>query len=231
MPFNVAAGNSSGYNYASGRLDHQTYFKSLRVEQAHLGQVVLDRILSAWLAVPGGCRPDRVANSPEVWPILKDHNAAQIVGHTDDLRVTDATLDVAGMWPRKGDWDICGDGLSGMGRCRVPLVPGRPSLPDLLSNVAIMEAQEWVLRSVDFRTDATVSRPEWGRVFSRGAQVSTNRVPLPTIRATWCEFREAEQRIGESANPESRRAVFWIVEQMRNRSVNRRTKRSRRRRT
>ena len=49
MPFNVAAGNSSGYNYASGRLDHQTYFKSLRVEQAHLGQVVLDRILSAWL--------------------------------------------------------------------------------------------------------------------------------------------------------------------------------------
>jgi capsid protein len=31
MPFNVAAGNSSGYNYASGRLDHQTYFKSIRV--------------------------------------------------------------------------------------------------------------------------------------------------------------------------------------------------------
>jgi len=49
MPFNVAAGNSSGYNYASGRLDHQTYFKSIRVEQAHLEAVVLDRILAAWL--------------------------------------------------------------------------------------------------------------------------------------------------------------------------------------
>jgi lambda family phage portal protein len=49
MPFNVAAGNSSGYNYASGRLDHQTYFKSIRVEQAHLGSTVLDRILAAWL--------------------------------------------------------------------------------------------------------------------------------------------------------------------------------------
>ncbi|HMP07600.1 MAG TPA: phage portal protein, partial [Lacipirellulaceae bacterium] len=48
MPFNVAAGNSSGYNYASGRLDHQTYFKSLRVEQAHVECVVLDRILAAW---------------------------------------------------------------------------------------------------------------------------------------------------------------------------------------
>jgi capsid protein len=40
MPFNVAAGNSSGYNYASGRLDHQTYFKAIRVEQAHRECVV-----------------------------------------------------------------------------------------------------------------------------------------------------------------------------------------------
>jgi len=45
----VAAGNSSGYNYASGRLDHQTYFKSIRVEQQHIAAVVLDRILAAWL--------------------------------------------------------------------------------------------------------------------------------------------------------------------------------------
>jgi len=49
MPYNVAAGNSSGYNYASGRLDHQTYFKSIRVEQSQLARVVLDRILQAWL--------------------------------------------------------------------------------------------------------------------------------------------------------------------------------------
>ena len=49
MPFNVAAGNSSGYNYASGRLDHQTYFKSIRIEQAHIERMVLDRILEAWL--------------------------------------------------------------------------------------------------------------------------------------------------------------------------------------
>ncbi len=48
MPFNVAAGNSSGYNYASGRLDHQTYFKSIRVDQAHIGRAILDRIFQAW---------------------------------------------------------------------------------------------------------------------------------------------------------------------------------------
>ena len=49
MPFNVAAGNSSGYNYASGRLDHQTYFKSIRVDQAFMAAKVLDRILARWL--------------------------------------------------------------------------------------------------------------------------------------------------------------------------------------
>ena len=30
-------------------MDHQTYFKSLRIEQAHLGRVVMDRIFAAWL--------------------------------------------------------------------------------------------------------------------------------------------------------------------------------------
>ena len=49
LPYNIAACNSSGYNYASGRLDHQTYFKSIRVEQADMAAVVLDKILAAWM--------------------------------------------------------------------------------------------------------------------------------------------------------------------------------------
>ena len=57
VPVNVLTGDSSRHNYASGRLDHQTYFKSIRVEQSHLEAVVMDRILEAWLAeaamVPG----------------------------------------------------------------------------------------------------------------------------------------------------------------------------------
>jgi lambda family phage portal protein len=72
MPFNVAAGNSSGYNYASGRLDHQTYFKAIRVEQSHVEAAVLDRILAAWLDeaslvmdLPGG--PDRLEGWPHQW--------------------------------------------------------------------------------------------------------------------------------------------------------------------
>jgi len=49
MPFNVAAGNSSGYNYASGRLDHQVYFKAIRVEQSFLSTNILDRLFAAWV--------------------------------------------------------------------------------------------------------------------------------------------------------------------------------------
>lgn len=33
MPYNIAAANSSNYNYASGRLDHQSHFKSVEVER------------------------------------------------------------------------------------------------------------------------------------------------------------------------------------------------------
>jgi capsid protein len=49
MPANIAKGNSSGYNYASGRLDHQTYFKAIRVDQMFIASVILDRILMSWL--------------------------------------------------------------------------------------------------------------------------------------------------------------------------------------
>ena len=49
MPFNIAAGNSSSYNYASGRLDHQTYYKAIEVDQDFITTKVLDKIFSLWL--------------------------------------------------------------------------------------------------------------------------------------------------------------------------------------
>lgn len=57
MPFNVAAANSASYNYASGRMDHQVYQRSIEVEQSQWECCVLDRIFRAWLdeatLVPG----------------------------------------------------------------------------------------------------------------------------------------------------------------------------------
>lgn len=49
MPFGIAAADSSKYNYASGRLDHQGYWKTLHIERQALEAAVLDRILAEWL--------------------------------------------------------------------------------------------------------------------------------------------------------------------------------------
>ena len=68
VPRNVALGDSSAYNYASGRLDHQTYFKSIRVEHAHLEAVVLDRLLAAWFdEAQADWHPDRRASLYGAW--------------------------------------------------------------------------------------------------------------------------------------------------------------------
>ncbi len=50
MPLNVISGDSSDYNYASGRLDYQTYDRCIEVERADIRSAILDRIYAAWLA-------------------------------------------------------------------------------------------------------------------------------------------------------------------------------------
>lgn len=49
MPYGLAAGNYSGYNYSSGRLDLQAFFKGIRNLQSDLCICVLDPILVAWM--------------------------------------------------------------------------------------------------------------------------------------------------------------------------------------
>jgi len=48
MPYNKAACDSSSYNYASGRLDHQTYYGQLDVDRDDCNDLVLDPIFSVW---------------------------------------------------------------------------------------------------------------------------------------------------------------------------------------
>ncbi|MDR1493054.1 MAG: phage portal protein [Planctomycetaceae bacterium] len=48
VPVNILTGDSSRHNYASGRLDHQTFFKSIRVEQSHCERVVLNPLFEIW---------------------------------------------------------------------------------------------------------------------------------------------------------------------------------------
>lgn len=71
MPFNMAAGDSSSSNYASGRLDHQAYFKAITVERAEMIDVMLDPIFWAWFEearlvrglLPAAARTEKYARS------------------------------------------------------------------------------------------------------------------------------------------------------------------------
>ena len=74
MPFNVAAGNSSNYNYSSGRLDHQVYHKALGVDRADIELIILEPVLTSWIQeawlayaglIPDG--PDRIEGWAHQW--------------------------------------------------------------------------------------------------------------------------------------------------------------------
>ncbi len=113
MPFNIASGNSSGYNYASGRLDHQTYFKAIRVDQSHLERVVLDRILAAWLdeavlisgLLPAGIGP--IAEWPHQWFWDgSEHVDPAKEATAQGTRLANHTTTLADEYARRGqDWE------------------------------------------------------------------------------------------------------------------------------
>ena len=69
MPFNIAKGNSAGYNYASGRLDYQIYHRKLAIERELIAGVVLDDLLETWETVDRAC-----------WP--EDYRADEEISHT-----------------------------------------------------------------------------------------------------------------------------------------------------
>ena len=108
MPYNIAACNSSGYNYASGRLDHQTYYKSISVEQTDLEARVLDRILTAWLAE--AIREFRLGDAAEAthqwfWDGHEHVDPAKEAS-AQATRLTNHTTTLATEYARQGkDWE------------------------------------------------------------------------------------------------------------------------------
>jgi capsid protein len=78
MPANKAMCNSANYNYASGRLDHQTYYAALDVERDGCTSIVLDPLFAVWfdlaIATFGwlGGNPDSVSSAARAhlwdWP-------------------------------------------------------------------------------------------------------------------------------------------------------------------
>ena len=114
MPFNVAACNSSDYNYASGRLDHQTYYRAIRLDQSQLATTVLEPILRTWMReaiLVAGLIPPGLRAAMEIvphewfWPgsehvdPLKEARASQV-------RLESNTTTLAAEYARQGkDWE------------------------------------------------------------------------------------------------------------------------------
>jgi lambda family phage portal protein len=115
MPFNIAACNSSKYNYSSGRLDHQVYFKSIDIEQSDIEIEILDRILEEWLneaALIEGYLPQaaRKANVelPHQW--FWDgvgHVDPQKDANAQETRLRNHTSTLADEYGKEGkDWEV-----------------------------------------------------------------------------------------------------------------------------
>ncbi len=106
LPYNIAAGNSSGYNYASGRLDHQTYYKAIRVDQAFIASRVLDRILSVWLREYALAREIEVAPAHQWFWDGQEHVDPAKEANAQRQRLESNTTTLSHEYARQGlDWE------------------------------------------------------------------------------------------------------------------------------
>lgn len=115
MPFNIAACNSSGYNYSSGRLDHQTYYKSIDVERREIQSAILDPIFMDWikqairfLSIEARAALETVNNRPNVqwfWDGMKHVDPAK-EATAEATRLQSNTTTLAQVYAEQGlDWE------------------------------------------------------------------------------------------------------------------------------
>ena len=113
IPYNVAALDSSSYNYASGRMDHQVYAMTLRVYRDELERVCLDRLLSAWVneaslagLVPQEMPPFSEWNWSWIWD-GKEHVDPLKEAKAAETRLATLTTSLANEYSRQGKrWDV-----------------------------------------------------------------------------------------------------------------------------
>jgi len=115
MPFNVAKGNSKDYNYASGRLDHQTYFKSITIERNDIEIEILDRLLENWEAEDRLYHPDDYRGNdgdgegtPHQWFWDGDEHVDPLKeANAQDTRLANQSTTLASEYGRDGkDWEV-----------------------------------------------------------------------------------------------------------------------------
>jgi lambda family phage portal protein len=114
MPFNKVAGDSSSYNYSSGRLDNQEYYKSIAIDQHQCVHWVLEPIFKAWL-VEMSLASDLLQGGPSLVSAWKHRWFFDGHGHVDpekeanaqETRLRNNTTTLAEEGAREGvDWEV-----------------------------------------------------------------------------------------------------------------------------
>jgi capsid protein len=108
MPYNVAAGISESYNYASGRLDHQTYHRTLQVERDTVERRALDAMLAAWWYETALVSPDLDPLAPPrhrwMWPGFQHVDPVKEAS-AEAIRLSNGTITLADIASEAGqDW-------------------------------------------------------------------------------------------------------------------------------
>lgn len=110
VPFNVVACNSSGYNYASGRLDYQSFDLSLKVERESIEQQILDRVFKEWFLeasaisgyLPTQARNLDVAFNHQWFWDGREHVDPVKEANAQKIRLANGTTNLAMEWAKIG---------------------------------------------------------------------------------------------------------------------------------
>lgn len=180
LPFNVAALDSSSYNYASGRMDHQVYGMNQRVDRDQLERTCLDRVLSAWVneaslagVIPEGLPPFSEWNWAWVWD-GKDHVDPSKEASATETRLLTHTTTLAAEYARQGKrWDVelrqRAAELQLMAELGLPMSAGQPA-----PQVTVVDDQADDVQAADGYRPPEGARDEarrglaWRREYGRG---------------------------------------------------------------
>lgn len=111
-PLNVVSGNSSGYNFSSGRLDHVPYHRDKRVERFDFRLIVADPVFVEWHREAAAIEGYLPGNLPPIdeWLWTWNYDGFDGIDHVkdadaDDIRLKNGTATYAEVLAEYGqDW-------------------------------------------------------------------------------------------------------------------------------
>ncbi|MGA2324292.1 MAG: phage portal protein [Sedimentisphaerales bacterium] len=108
MPFNIAAANSADYNYASGRMDHQIFYRYINTKRGDIEESVLSRIVNAWYREQSLINynwPQEVPSYAWFWP--GDEHVDPVKDATEkDINLRNGSTTYAAVYAQDGkDWE------------------------------------------------------------------------------------------------------------------------------